>query len=468
MGKSLSKVRLQICRQAIEQVGRLESSYPSIRKITANTGWLFFDNVLRLIGVVVVNAWVVRYLGPEWYGDLSYALAFTALFTPLATFGLSNIVIRELVQDAEHIPQILSSAFAIMMVSSSIATIAPILLIFLLRPDDSSARELVFILAIGTLFQPFTLVDSWFQSQLLSKYTVYARNIALAAASALKIVCVMAHAPLLLFAGLYTLESGLFLLVLVIVYQRRADRNIFTGWGSRLDRIKPLLRDSWPLLFEGVAVMIYMRIDQTMLGQMLHGDEGSRTVGLYAAAVRLSEVWYFIPAAIVSSVFPSIVRSKGLNRSEYYDRIQWLFNVITLLSYVIAITMSIFAGFTVNLLYGSEYQDAAPVLVILTWANVWVSLGLARGAIVRSENKQIFTLVGSLLGAVSNILLNLLLIPRLGAIGPAIATTISYGISAYGSSFLFPSLRHLGKMQTLALIYPNPIKGLRRDQQQVS
>lgn len=157
MGKSFSKARLRICRQAIEQVGRLERNYPSIRKITANTGWLFFDNVLRLIGVVVVNAWVVRYLGPEWYGDLSYALAFAALFTPLATFGLSNIVIRELVQDAEHVPQILSSAFAIMMVSSSIATIAPILLIFLLRPDDSSAHELAFILAIGTLFQPFTL-----------------------------------------------------------------------------------------------------------------------------------------------------------------------------------------------------------------------------------------------------------------------------------------------------------------------
>ncbi|MGQ9851738.1 MAG: flippase, partial [Aggregatilineaceae bacterium] len=92
------------------------------------------------------------------------------------------------------------------------------------------------------------------------------------------------------------------------------------------------------------------------------------------------------------------------------------------------------------------------------WAGVWVSLGQVRSAVVQSENRQVLTLRASILGAIANVLLNLVLIPPLGGIGSAIATTISYGIQAYLSSFLFPALVWLGKMQTRALVYPNPFE----------
>jgi O-antigen/teichoic acid export membrane protein len=69
---------------------------------------------------------------------------------------------------------------------------------------------------------------------------------------------------------------------------------------------KKLLKDSWPLLLSSIAISIYMRIDQVMIKNML----GDREVGLYSAAMRLVEVWYFIPMIITQSVFPAIVNAK--------------------------------------------------------------------------------------------------------------------------------------------------------------
>ena len=129
---------------------------------------------------------------------------------------------------------------------------------------------------------------------------------------------------------------------------------------------------------------------------------------------------------------------------------------MVLLSYGVAIPTTILAPFIIRFFYGAEFGDAAPMLTILIWSGVWSSMGLLRSAVIQAENRQILTLQASILGAISNVLLNLVLIPPLGGIGSAIATTVSYGVQSYFSSLLFPALVAFGKMQTRALIYPNP------------
>jgi len=261
---------------------------------------------------------------------------------------------------------------------------------------------------------------------------------------------------LLVFAAITALESGLFALGLLIVFQR--TRGTLTAWRVRLTRARRLLADGWPLLLEGLAIMVYMRIDQTMLGQMIPGDKGEREVGLYASAVKLSEIWLFVPMAIRTTFFPTIVRSKHLSPAEYHLRIQRLLNLVVLLSYGVAIPTTVLAPFIIRLFYGAEFSDAAPMLAILMWAGVWISMGQVRSAVIQSENRQVLSLQASVLGAVSNVLLNLALIPPLGGIGSAMATVISQAVASHLSSFLFRPLVYMGKIQTRALFYPNPFK----------
>ncbi len=440
--------------QITAQLHQFEARYPGARRIVENLGWLFADNVLRLISVMIVNAWVVRYLGPEQYGTLSFAVAFVALFTPLALLGLPNLVMRDLVEKPDEENVTLGSAFVLMLGGAVIGAALASVGVMLLRPDQPQTQRLVWVIACGLIFQAFTVIEQWFNAQVRARYVVYARNAALLITSAVRVVAILAGASLLAFAAITVIESGLFALGLLMVFRRAGGT--LPAWRAQLARAKRLLADGWPLLIEGLAIMVYMRIDQTMLGQMIPGEEGTREVGLYASAVKLSEIWLFVPMAIRTTFFPTIVRSKSLSPAEYRQRIQRLLNLMVLLSYGVAIPTTILAPFIIRLFYGAEFADATPMLAILIWSGVWSSMGILRSAVVQSENRQILTLQASILGAVSNVLLNLVLIPPLKGIGSAIATNVSYGIQAYISSLLFPALTAFGKMQTRALIYPNP------------
>ncbi len=441
-------------RSIAAQLHDFQVRNPGARRIVENIGWLFTDNVLRLFSVAIVNAWVVRYLGPEQYGTLSFALAFVALFTPLALLGLPNLVMRDLVEKPQEENATLGSAFVLMLGGAVVGAALASAAVIFLRPHQLEAQRLVWVIACGLIFQAFTVIEQWFNAQVRAKYVVYARNAALLLASVVRVAAILAGASLLVFAVITVVESGLFALGLVVVFQR--TRRTLPAWRAQLARARGLLSDSWPLLIEGLAIMVYMRVDQTMLGQMISGEEGAREVGLYASAVKLSEIWLFVPVAIRTTFFPTIVRSKTLAPAEYRQRIQRLLNLMVLLSYGVAIPTTILAPFIIRFFYGAEFGDAAPMLTILIWSGVWSSLGLLRSAVIQSENRQILTLQASILGAVSNVLLNLVLIPPLGGIGSAIATTVSYGVQAYLTSFLFSALVPLGKMQTRALIYPNP------------
>ncbi|MGQ9850772.1 MAG: flippase [Aggregatilineaceae bacterium] len=443
------------------QLHEFQARYPGAGRIVENLGWLFADNMLRLLSVMIINAWVVRYLGPQQYGTLSFALAFVALFTPLALLGLPNLVMRDLVEKPQDENATLGTAFALMLGGAAVGMALAAVGIVLLRPHQPETQRLAWLIACGLIFQAFTVIEQWFNAQVRAKYVVYARNAALLVASAGRVGAVLAGASLLVFAAITVIESGLFALGLLIVFQR--TRGSLFAWRVRLTRAQKLLADGWPLLLESLAVMIYMRIDQTMLGQMISGEKGAREVGLYAAAVKLSEIWLFVPMAIRTTFFPTIVRSKKLSPAEYRQRIQRLLNLMVLLSYGVAIPTTILAPFIIRFFYGPEFSDAAPMLAILIWAGVWTSMSILRSAVVQSENRQVLTLQASILGAVSNVLLNLILIPPLGGIGSAIATNVSYGIQAYISSLLFPALTVFGKMQTRALIYPNPFGAMNSD-----
>ena len=198
------------------------------------------------------------------------------------------------------------------------------------------------------------------------------------------------------------------------------------------ERAKSLLTDSWPLIIGAIAIMMYMKIDQIMLGQMM-GDDA---VGIYSAAVRISEVWYFIPMAITASVFPAILEAKKINEEKYYGRLQKLFDLMVLISVSVAVLMTFLSTPIITLLYGDAYVASGPVLSIHIWASIFVFLGVAASRWFLAENKQTLSLQRSVLGAVLNILLNLILIPHHGLIGAAVATIISHCFAVFFLDFM--------------------------------
>lgn len=399
---------------------------PNLLRVLANISWLTVDKVLRMGVGLVIGIWVARHLGPEMFGALSFALAFVGLFGPIAAFGLKQIVVRDLVKEHEETPGILGTAVAIRMISGLVAYGLMVAAIMLLRPDDGLAQTMVMIVGLMVVVQASEIAAFWFEAQVRSKYTVLATGAAFAVFTLVRIALLVTEAPVMAFAIAASAEAALATCLLVIMFLRKGE--VPKGASVHADRARQLLRDSWPLFLSGIAITVYMRIDQVMLGQLL--DDSA--VGLYSVAVRISEVWYFLPTIITASVFPALVATRQWSEPEYYARLQRLFDLLAWLAIGIAVPMTFLATPLVTLLFGEAYRDAGAVLAIHIWAGVFVALGVASGKWYVLENRQLLSLQRTVLGAVANASLNLVLIPRLGVVGAAWATLFSQALAAVG------------------------------------
>lgn len=419
-----------------------------LQNVISNMGWFFADNFLRMVVGLLIGIWLARYLGPSKFGLFSYALAFAYLFSPLASLGLDDIAVRNLVRDPESKEQILGTAFNLKMIGGALSFVAAIGAIVLLRPDDSLSHWLVGIIAGGSVFQAFCAIDFWFNSQVQSKYSLMAKNAAFLLCAVLKIGCIIAEASLITFAWISTFEIAIGSAALVFAYITQGNR--LKAWCSSFKMAWNLLADSWPLIFSCIVINIYMRIDQVMLGEMI----GSEEVGIYSVAVRMAEIWFFIPTAIYWSVFPSIVEAKGKNEQLFYSRLQQYYNLMALLAYLVVIPVAILAQWLVGTLFGEEYARAGIMLAILIWANLFTYLEIARSAFFTAMNWNRYYLATLSLGALVNIGLNYFLIPKYGGQGAALSSVFSYWFAAHGACFLFKPLRKTAVMLAKAIVYP--------------
>ncbi len=414
---------------------------PGLRKIAANVTWLFSGKVVQMGVALLVGIWLARYLGPEQFGLLGFATALCGLFSVIALLGFRGIVVRELVQTPEQKANILGTTTALQLIGSLLAYGLVLATVFILRPDDTLSRIIVAILGLRLLFMVTQVAEYWYESQVESKYVVWIKNVFLLISGAIKIGLIVWQAPLLAFVWVMMGESALTAMALVLLFHKRILP--LTQLTVTKQRAKQLLKDSWPLFLSGVAVTIYMQIDKIMLGQL----DSNQAVGIYTAATRISEAWYFIPMAIVASVFPAILEAKKQGEAKYLQRFQQLYSLMVWMALAVAIPMTFLSDWLIVLLFGQAYAQAGTVLAIHIWASIFVFLGVASGRWFLAENLTKLSLERTALGAITNVILNFVLIPVYGAVGAAVATVISYAIVAMFSDLLWSNTRFMFMMK---------------------
>lgn len=425
--------------------GILDRIGPGLRKIIENMGWLVFDRIVRMGMGLFVGVWVARYLGPIQFGSFNFAFSFLALFGTLSTLGLDALVIREAIRCPPDVPEILGTTLALRSGGALCAFLISVAAIHLIQPNDQIALQLVVILGSATIFTAFDTIDSYFQSQVQSKITVWAKNSAFLVFAVVKVLLIETKAPLLAFAVASVGEAALGAVGLLLGYRWTGGRIL--AWTVSKKRAIELLKQSWPVILSGMAIMVYMRIDMVMLKVM----QGDAAVGVYAAATRVSEVWYFIPMAIVSSVSPAIMRAKD-RPAIYYGRIRNLCSMMTMTACVIGFAVAPASHMIIRLLYSNTYSAAGPVLAVHIWASVFVFLGMAQSPWNISENLLKLSLYWTVAGAIGNVVMNVFLIPRYSAMGAAIATVVSYAISGVFANALSSRTRPIFYLQMKSFI----------------
>lgn len=430
----LSVVRIQLDRLRKHQ---------GFRRYFANTSWLLSDKIMRLFTGLLVGVWVARYLGPENFGILNFAMSFVALFGAFGKLGLDVIIVRNIVNEPDKREEILGTSLILRLVGAVILMLT-VFGALQFTSADTHEKTIVMIIAFGQIFMSFEVFDFYFQSQVKAKFSGITRTLGMLVSSLSRIAFILLGLPLIWFAGAVIIEQLIQAICFIFFYTKYTLP--LRKLQFQFDTAKSLLQNSWPLIMSSMVIAVYLRIDQVMIKEMLD----SEAVGRYAAAVRLSEAWYFIPMVVSQSLFPAIIQAKKQNKKLYYSRLQRLYSLMIWMAIAIALPTTFLSDWLVVFLYGSQYSQAGTVLMIHIWAGVFVFVGVAFGRFLIIENYLMKSLYRTGLGAISNVILNLMLITKYGIVGAAISTLLAQFIANYFYDLLDKNLRYNFILKTRA------------------
>ncbi len=407
------------------------------------------EKVFTMGLAMVVSVFVTRYLGPEKYGILSYAVSLTGLFAIATHMGLSGLAVREFVKYPEDHQELLGTILGVKFVGAILAIVAYLGFVFW-TADDYELEFWVLILVSGTiLINPFEVFDYWFQAKVMAKYSSLVRGISTIILSIIKLILVYLSANLLAFASVYLIQAVLIVGLFAFFFSKKA-RIPFRNWKFSFKRAKMLMGQGWMIMVGALFAMIYLKIDQVMIRWLVDVKE----VGIYSVAVQLSEAWYFIPGVIVASLFPKLIELKNEGNGQFENRFQQLLDLLFLISFLIAVVLTFIARPLIEFLYGVEFIETATILSIHIWAGIFIFMRAAFSKWILVEDAIAFSMITQGAGGVVNILLNLILIPLYGGVGAAIATIISYAMASYLSLLFYKKSRVIFWMMTKAIFSP--------------
>ena len=430
---------------------KIQTSY-GFKKYFKHVSWNLFGRFASMISGFLVTAYVVRYLGPTQNGQLAYAATMVGLVSFIAGLGIDGILYRDLISNPEKRDTLLGTAFVLKVIGALLSLILLILMMFLFK-NETYVNWLIIILWLPLLLQGFFSINLYFQGNLQSKIVTLNYLTVTFFVLILKVVFVTLGLSLIWFAFLTLIETIFYVVGYVYIYWK-SGLNIMK-WRFDKALVKPILISSWPLILSTVFTVIYSRIDQVMLNHYL----GYSAVGIYDVSVRISELWYIFPSVVIGSLFPAMVNiKKSGNKEAYRRRMIYLYSFVFYLSIVVILPMTLLSEQIVMILYGKAFIEAASVLKIYAWAGVFIGLATVINQFLINENQTKILFVLNFFSMVGNVVLNLFLIPKIGMVGAALATLISYSFLIVGVVF-FRKTRGQIKLISHAILLKNIIYG---------
>lgn len=392
------------------------------KKYFFNTGWFFVEKILRILFSFGISILLARYFGPEYFGILSFAISYASLGIPISNLGLDAILVKEFVNKKFKDVEILGTALVLRIIGTSIVSLALFLIyyFFLFHNTKSWEVYVVLMLFVANFFQIFNVIEFYFQAKVLYKYATISLSLSMFFTNILRALFVYQEKGLLWISGTYVVEYSILAGCLLFFLPKVGEG--LRRWKVNTEFAKKILNESWPLVLSSVMVTIYMKIDQVMIKEMMTNKE----VGFYSTGIKFSEFFYFLPVAVSKSLSPLLAKNYYQDEKLYEHRLIAVMGV-TFWSFLgLAIVFQLFSLEIIEMLFGSDYYPSHEVLKVHGFAGMitGMSVFLAQRYVLTETSKQSF--YGTIFGAIINIILNLILIPRIGVVGAAWATVVSY------------------------------------------
>lgn len=417
----------------------------SKKKVLSNMSWLLGGKIVNMILSFFVSLATARYLGPDNFGDINYVAAYISFFSSITSLGLSVIVIKEVSMGNEDDNEVIWTGIMMRFITAVLSTITVLALVSVTDGSDQVIMKIAFLESIGILASAFDTFMYWFQGKLLGKYVSIASVTAYLGMSLYRIYLLANNADILWFAFATSVDTLLLSLVLMLCYIRENGFRIRVS----LQLAKRLMKQSYHYMLSGLIAILYSKIDQIMLKNMLD----SYSVGLYSAALAISGLWGMIPSAFIQSVSPVLYKNAEENRQMFFRRLRQSYAGIWLLNICWSIAISVFSYWVIYLLYGEAYLGARGALVIVVWYSGVSAIGSLTQVYLATENKNKYVNYFALAGLVTDVVLNALLIPHFGIMGAAAATLATYLVIHIVMPLVIPDTREVGKIIIRGMLF---------------
>jgi O-antigen/teichoic acid export membrane protein len=404
------------------------------KKLLKNSLSLFGSQILKYSINIFISIWVTRYLGVELFGAFSYITALTGILGVFSALGMQNIIVRELVRKPENSPELLGTSITLSFFAGILTFCILVTVIIVFNNGSKLLLYLALINGFTFIFDTLRIFSFYFESKVESNIVARFANFSTIITSFLKLVCIYFDLGLYVLSSIYILDIAISGLLLTLFFSKRIYSVTRLSFSKVL--AGKLLKDSFPLIMSGLMIGIFMKIDQIMINGML----GSKSSGIFAVAVRLTEIFYFIPVILQSTLFPGIIQAKA-DPYLFRQRMNNLYSISIIVSYCIIIVMIFSSSWVIHTLYGPAFMDARAPFMVSIWALLFVSFGISRNSFIIANNLTKIYMYITIIGAVLNIGFNIFLIPRYGIIGASISTIIAQTIAGFISGFFFKSLR---------------------------
>ncbi len=383
-----------------------------------NIKWMTLARLFTMLFSLATTTIIARLLGPTTFGALSYVISFVGLFAIVAGLGIDNVTFKEVTAEKERREEILGSSLLLRGITGFIA-VALVVLVLFFSTETFYIKKLIFILSFSFITQPLLLLGYDFLKDSEAKYVAITQISSMFISNVLKILVIFFTHSLAYFLFLVVLESlisGALYLMQMRIFKKRS-----ISFKLSKKQILLTLTLSLPLTLYSAFYELYARIDQIMIRHYLD----VQSVGYYAAAMKITEIWYTVPNILMAALFPAFVNTRE-DTTEYNKRLKIM--ILTLLgsSLIIAFLTTLFGKTLTYLIYGDQFLPAAHILSIYIYSLVGSFLSFIIYQDLFIRNKLITITLIPLFTALTNIGLNILFIPRYHEVGAAMGTVISY------------------------------------------
>ena len=376
--------------------------------------WIIGCKLVQSVAAIIISAISARYLGPSGFGIISFAAAIVAFAVPIMQLGITDVIVRDLVEHPSEEGEIIGTSLTLCCLSAALSILGIYAFITIASGNETETVIVVLLYSLCLVFQALEVSVYWFQAKLQSKYTSLISFGAYIIVSGYKIWLLVNGKSIYWFAVSNALDYMIIAAFQLIYYKKLGGAKLMF---SR-QIAKRLLNAGKYYIIPNLMIVIFANTDRIMLKYMIGAD----ATGQYSAAVVCAGMTGFVFVAIINSFRPVIFESASAEGNAFETFVLRLFRIIVVLSLLQSIVICAFPAFFVKILYGDAYMSSVSALRIIVWYTTFSYLGGAVGIWILAQQQQKWLLLVNTLGAIGNVLLNLALIPRYGICGAAAAS----------------------------------------------